>query len=164
MRRSKNRAIKLVLIFTLACLYSFVASAHSNAIEDQPQPETDSKPAPHSGGATPSEPPTQATAPCDPAASKTALWGMTASEAKCRSVGCVDCHQGIEDMHNGKVNLGCIDCHCGHPEVRLPAGAQKGSAEYKEAQRKAHIQPRLFDLWKTSANPERSDAQLNKES
>ena len=89
---------------------------------------------------------------------------MTASEAKCRSVGCVDCHQGIEDMHNGKVNLGCIDCHGGHAEVRLPAGAQKGSAEYKEAQRKAHIQPRLFDLWKTSANPERSDAQLNKES
>ncbi|HSF24723.1 MAG TPA: hypothetical protein VLE20_10900, partial [Blastocatellia bacterium] len=58
----------------------------------------------------------------------------------------------------------CIDCHGGRAEVRLPAGAIKGSAEYKDAQNKAHIQPRFPDLWKTSANPERSSTALNKES
>jgi len=106
----------------------------------------------------------QSSAPCDPTAARTNLWGMTASEARCRSLGCLDCHQGVEDMHNGKVNLGCIDCHGGHAEVRLAPGAQKGSPEYKDAERKAHIQPRLTELWKTSANPQRSAALLNKES
>src|SRR5882724_13150820 len=164
MKASKNRAMKLVLILALACLYSVagfaggrVAANHGQSLnESNSSDDSTSAPAP---AANP-----QTSAPCDPTTQKSSLWGMRASEARCRSLGCVDCHQGIEDMHNGKVNLGCIDCHGGHAEVRLPASAQKNSPEYKEAQRKAQVQPRLTDLWKTSANPERSDANLNKES
>jgi len=103
-------------------------------------------------------------APCDPTATNTRLWAMTVEEAQCRSLGCTDCHSGIEDIHNGKVNLGCIDCHGGHAEVRLPAGAQKGSAQYEDARNKAHVLPSNTDVWRTSANPPRTASSLNKES
>src|SRR6185369_9817229 len=162
MKQSKNRAIKLMVIPALACVYLLLSLDHVAATGTQVQIEAIAN---HDtpANASPSQP-AQTAAPCDPTSAKTTLWGMTASEAKCRSIGCVDCHQGIEDMHNGKVNLGCIDCHGGHAEVRLPAGAQKDSPEYKDAQRKAHIQPRVAELWKTSANPERAYAATNKES
>jgi hypothetical protein len=164
MKASKNRAIKLVLILALACLYSVAGFSGANAAGNQRQSLNNSNPSDDSTSAPAPATNSQTSAPCDPTAQKSSLWGMRASEARCRSLGCVDCHQGIEDMHNGKVNLGCIDCHGGHAEVRLPAGAQKGSAEYKEAERKAHVQPRLPDLWKTSANPKVSYASVNKES
>ena len=161
MRETKNRLVKVILISAAVCVYLVIAfpRAVANIAEGQIESTADRD----STGAI-ATPATQATAPCDPTASKNTLWGMTASEAKCRSIGCVDCHQGIEDMHNGKVNLGCIDCHGGHAEVRLPAGAQKNSTEYKDAERRAHVQPRLPDLWKTSANPQRPYAATNKES
>src|SRR6266404_8191396 len=162
MSESKNRAIKLMVIPALACVYLLLSLDHVAATGTPFQADAIAN---HDTSATaPPSQPSQATAPCDPASAKTTLWGMTAAEAKCRSTGCIDCHQGIEDIHNSKVNLGCIDCHGGHAEVRLPAGAQKNSPEYKEAQRNAHIQPRLTDLWKTSANPQRAYAATNKES
>ncbi len=75
-------------------------------------------------------------------------------------------------MHNGKVNLGCIDCHGGDEKIMRPEGAARGSKEYLDAQMKAHVQPRNPDLWRdpanpqriSSANPQRSYAQLNDES
>src|SRR5262249_12713919 len=82
------------------------------------------------------------------------LFGETPEEAMRRSAGCIDCHKGIEDMHNGVINLGCIDCHCGNADARAQ-GLQKGSAGYDEAKRAAHVKPRFPDRWKTSANPER---------
>jgi hypothetical protein len=92
------------------------------------------------------------------------LWGLSATDVRARSAGCADCHQGIEDMHNGAVNLGCVDCHGGDAAVRLQSEAAAGSAKYAETKRLAHVQPRFPDRWKGSANPERSYALLNRES
>ncbi|HWN98121.1 MAG TPA: hypothetical protein VNS63_02520, partial [Blastocatellia bacterium] len=161
MRISRQSALKLLLILASVCLYSFVSFADTGGISRDAEATFEAAPA--IADAPPAEP-SQSSSPCDPAATKTKLWGMTAEEARCRSVGCTDCHRGIEDMHNGKVNLGCVDCHGGHAEVRLPAGASKGSAEYKNAQSKAHILPRFPGVWKTSANPRRSYSALTQES
>jgi hypothetical protein len=161
MTASKKSTVKSLLILSMVCLYSFVAFAEAERASDNEENPIETGMA----GVDPTAPaPFQATAPCDPVATKTKLWGMTGEEANCRSTGCNDCHKGIEDMHNGKVNLGCIDCHGGRAEVRLPAGAIKGSAEYKDAQSKAHIQPRFPGVWSTSANPPQSYTALNKES
>jgi len=76
--------------------------------------------------------------------------------------GCVSCH-GLteaptmhpEVMTTGVVRLGCTDCHGGKADVMKPAGATEQSAEYKNATRQAHPQPKLESLWKSSANPVR---------
>jgi hypothetical protein len=164
MKGSGNRAIKLALIAAFALGYSWVGLSGTSASANQFGPSMASPDLGDSNIAPTAAQSNQSSAPCDPTAARTNLWGMTSSEANCRSIGCFDCHQGIEDIHNGKANLGCIDCHGGHAEVRLPTGAQKGSTEYKDAERKAHVQPRLTELWKTSANPQRAAALLNKES
>lgn len=102
--------------------------------------------------------------PTHPSGSKGGqLFGMSADEAAPRSAGCLDCHRGIEDIHNGTVILGCIDCHGGDPGARLSQGAAAGSAAYNEAKSKAHIQPRFPDEWRAAANPERSYTLLNRE-
>ena len=68
-----------------------------------------------------------------------------------KSWGCVNCHQGVRDMHDLEtVKLGCIDCHGGNPD-----------APSKEA---AHVHPCLPEGWPTSGNPVRSYALLNHES
>src|SRR5262245_60898223 len=110
----------------------------------------------HTGGTDNSAAATQ-----NPPASQTArplqaagMFGETPEEAMRRSAGCIDCHKGIEDMHNGVINLGCIDCHGGNADARAQ-GVQKGSAGYDEAKRAAHVKPRFPDRWKSSANPER---------
>ncbi|MEN3335004.1 MAG: hypothetical protein V7641_4369 [Blastocatellia bacterium] len=162
MKASNRSAFKLILILALACVYTFVSFADTNKPASTPPPATASNTPAH-GATTDIAPPAQATAPCDPTAQKTSLFGMTAAEAECRSIGCVSCHKGIEDIHNCKVNLGCIDCHGGHAEVRRPDGVQKGSAEYQALKEKAHVLPGNASLWKTAANPERSYAQANKE-
>ncbi len=92
------------------------------------------------------------------------LWGMSAEEALSRSAGCLDCHRGIEDMHNGAINLGCTDCHGGDAAVRRAPEVSQGSSSYEEAKNRAHVQPRFPEKWKGSANPERSYALLNRES
>ncbi len=71
-------------------------------------------------------------------------YGETAEEARATSAGCVSCHIGIEhpNMHNeDTVVLGCANCHGGNPDVTI-AGT-KGSAEYKAAEKKAHVEPRI---------------------
>lgn len=134
-----RKAIKLSLIGSLVCFLALINLSNSGAISS-----ADSKQAGKSR--------------------ELKLWGMTEEEALARSRGCLDCHNGIEDIHNGKVPLGCVDCHGGDESVRLPEGATKGSGPYEEAKRRAHVQPRYPERWKSSANPERSYTLLNKES
>jgi len=79
------------------------------------------------------------------------LHGQTAEEAFAKSVGCIQCHQGVGDMHNKPtVRLGCCDCHGGDP-----------SATTKEC---AHVHPWYPEAWPSSANPVRSYTLLNHES
>ncbi|MFL6277020.1 MAG: hypothetical protein ACJ74G_17690 [Blastocatellia bacterium] len=160
MKAANRSALKLIVTLTLVCLYSFVSFADSGKPAGPPPPASDSTTPAH-GELTDAA--AQATAPCDPTAVKASLFGMTPAEAECRSSGCVTCHRGIEDIHNYKVNLGCIDCHGGHAEIRRPDGVQKGSAEYRALQDKAHVLPRNASLWKTAANPARTYAEINNE-
>ncbi|WP_415663384.1 hypothetical protein, partial [Rariglobus hedericola] len=77
---------------------------------------------------------------------------QTRAQADLKSVGCVSCHQGIEDMHQSPhVVLGCVDCHGGNPTPGLTMA-------------KAHVAPRNPDFWQSSANPSDSSVLLNHES
>ena len=77
---------------------------------------------------------------------------QTQKEADAKSVGCLQCHQGVEPMHKAEhVVLGCIDCHGGNPRRGL-------------TKEQAHILPKNKEFWKTSANPPNSNAWLNHES
>jgi hypothetical protein len=91
------------------------------------------------------------------------LMGINAEEEARRSAGCLSCHKGIEDIHNGRVRVGCTDCHGGNAEISVTSGSAPDSAPYEEAKKKAHVQPKFRDMWPTSANPERSYTLLNKE-
>lgn len=78
----------------------------------------------------------------------------TQAKVNPRSAGCVACHTGSESMHadgDDNLDIGCADCHGGNP------------AEF-ENKKKAHIQPRYPELWKSTANPEQINAAWNKES
>jgi hypothetical protein len=130
----KSHALKLAFIVIAVCLYGLSSFADTSKKSDK----TDSK----------------KESAKEAAAQETKLWGMSAEEALRRSAGCNDCHTGIEDMHGGVVNIGCIDCHGGDAAIRAQ-GMEKGSAAYDDAKKKAHIQPRFPESWKTSANPER---------
>src|SRR6266446_5373030 len=77
---------------------------------------------------------------------------QTKAEADSKSVGCLQCHQGVEPMHKAEhVVLGCTDCHGGN--------AARGLTKEQ-----AHILPKNKEFWKTSANPPNSNAWLNHES
>jgi hypothetical protein len=77
---------------------------------------------------------------------------QTQAQADAKSIGCLQCHQGVEPMHTAKhVVLGCTDCHGGNPARGL-----------KKEQ--AHILPRNKNFWRTSANPPNSNVWLNHES
>jgi len=74
------------------------------------------------------------------------------AEADRKSAGCIECHKGIEDMHQSThVVLGCVDCHGGNPTPGL-------------TMRKAHVAPLHPELWASSANPSDSSVLLNHES
>ena len=76
---------------------------------------------------------------------------QTHEQANKKSVGCISCHGGIEDMHQSpSVVLGCTDCH-GGDAAQLTKDA-------------AHIHPLNPEYWKTSANPVNSNVLLNHES
>src|SRR5712691_935502 len=84
-----------------------------------------------------------------------------------KNAGCMSCHTKTDaaTMHEATtVKAACIDCHGGRGDVVKPADATAGSPPYDAAKRQAHVAPRLHDLWKSSANPERSYARLNEES
>lgn len=79
------------------------------------------------------------------------LFRQTFSEAGAKDGQCVTCHKNIEPMHaSTAVKLGCVDCHGGNAQATT--------------KQDAHVHPRHPELWKTSANPERSYAKLNDES
>src|ERR1044072_5825842 len=151
-----KKALKLLLILAVVGLYVFfgLASSDSKADSSKRSDNSSNADAGHAAAenapAGQNQPAAQTSRPVQDAG----LFGQNEAEAMRRSVGCLDCHKGIEDMHNGVINLGCIDCHGGDANSRAQ-GAQKGSAAYDEAKKKAHVQPRFPDRWKTSANPER---------
>jgi len=91
----------------------------------------------------------------------------TPAEAETQSTGCVSCHTKTDEatMHpSGTVTLGCATCHGGDPKVSLAAGVPAESNEYQSAKKKAHPQPRVPDLWTSSANPERAYTEWLRES
>jgi hypothetical protein len=79
--------------------------------------------------------------------------------ATAQSAGCITCHEmksedGFGDkpsMHDA-TRIGCTDCHGGRADVK------KGDRSPEEAKQAAHDLPSLEkpELWKSSANPERS--------
>jgi hypothetical protein len=77
---------------------------------------------------------------------------QTQAQADAKSVGCLQCHHGVEPMHKAEhVVLGCSDCHGGN--------AARGLTKEQ-----AHILPKNKEFWKTSAKPPNSNAWLNHES
>jgi len=86
-------------------------------------------------------------------APKAANWvDQSAADAHRKSAGCLECHQGTEEMHSSPyVVLGCVDCHGGDPTPGL-------------AMRKAHVAPRNPVFWQSSAKPSDSSVLLNHES
>jgi hypothetical protein len=68
-------------------------------------------------------------------------------------------------MHStGTVHLACTDCHGGKNDIEPPAGAQPGSSAYEQAKKQAHPQPRIPEMWLSSANPIRPYAKWLQES
>src|SRR5262245_33626871 len=48
------------------------------------------------------------------------LYRQTSADVQRKSWGCVNCHQGVMDMHDlPTVKLGCIDCHGGDPSSAI---------------------------------------------
>jgi hypothetical protein len=93
------------------------------------------------------------------------LSSQSQEDADRKSAGCMSCHTQTDQrtMHRStSVRLGCIDCHGGNASVKAAGGA--GSPGYREAMRRAHVQPERPEMWKTAANPERSYTALIDES
>ena len=68
--------------------------------------------------------------------------GESPDDARRQSEGCTSCHTATDSasMHaEATVVIGCADCHGGDPNV-MASGAP-GSGAYKEAERRAHVQP-----------------------
>jgi hypothetical protein len=94
-----------------------------------------------------------------PAARPARNWiDQSQAEADAKSIGCNECHNGVEPMHKAAhVVLGCTDCHGGNPARGLKI-------------EQAHIVPRNKEFWKSSrgnpssANPPNSNVWLNHES
>ncbi|MGQ0793520.1 MAG: hypothetical protein ACT4NX_05460 [Deltaproteobacteria bacterium] len=92
---------------------------------------------------------------------------QTDEQVALKSDGCISCHTETDSrsMHESPaVNIGCTDCHGGNSGVFAPVGAALGSSPYDESKNKAHVLPKNPEIWKTSANPERSYTALLKES
>jgi hypothetical protein len=92
-----------------------------------------------------------------PQESATLLRGQTEQEAAAKSSGCISCHGQTDEptMHPTKtVRLGCIDCHGGNSSISVASGADPGSADYKSAKERAHVQPRDPIFKNRSAIPE----------
>lgn len=141
-----------VVTTVAACLWA-VQGAYSSAV-----PAPIDGPAAH---ATPDAPQRQST-----------------GQALEKSVGCETCHTGLADgkdpvakdhrtMHaNPGVVLGCTDCHGGDASVQRPPKSHAVDTSYQSALKAAHILPRFPIQWNypSSANPEGSYTQLNRES
>src|SRR5260370_18462524 len=81
-----------------------------------------------------------------------------------KSAGCLTCHKpDSPSMHTKAKAIGCTDCHGGDSTAMAPSGADRTSGAFRDVKKQAHVQPKL-DIWKTSANPVRSAAQVLQES
>jgi len=92
---------------------------------------------------------------------------QTAEEARQKGAGCVTCHLSTDSpsMHpSGLVQIGCTDCHGGNSGVSAPPGSHRGEPQYTRAMSDAHPHPKIPALWKSSANPVRSETDWLKES
>ena len=101
-----------------------------------------------------------------PASAQRSALFQSKEDADRKSVGCVSCHGQTEapSMHPGAaVHLACVDCHGGKSEIQRPAGSDSKSQAYKQAAKQAHPRPKLSDMWKSSANPVRANADWLKE-
>ncbi len=80
-----------------------------------------------------------------------------------KSAGCLTCHTATDapSMHATAQPIGCADCHGGDPTVRVDGAP--GSAAYVAATDRAHVLPRDRELWRNSANPERTYAKALQE-
>jgi hypothetical protein len=90
-------------------------------------------------------------------AQESALSKQSQEEADRKSAGCVSCHTQTDQktMHTSpSVRLGCSDCHGG--DFAVTAAGTKGSKEYEDAKRRAHVLPRNPAVWASSANPQQS--------
>ncbi len=93
-----------------------------------------------------------------PAAAETAkaptvdLMSQSSDDVTRKNEGCVSCHTSTDSasMHEADIPLACVDCH----------GGTIGAKD-KET---AHVAPLQADVFKTSANPVRSNAAFLKES
>jgi hypothetical protein len=89
---------------------------------------------------------------------------LTPQDVEAHSAGCMSCHTTTDakSMHKSGILWGCTDCHGGNASVK--ASGAPGSSSYKDAQRKAHVQPKNKDVFKSSANAERAYAdQINED-
>ncbi|HET9528754.1 MAG TPA: hypothetical protein VFQ92_00265, partial [Blastocatellia bacterium] len=158
MKVSRNSALKLWLILALVGLYSLAGFAGSSSASDkEARAEKSEKRSRDEKAEKNGSAPKGYENPNPP------KWRMTLKEAEDLSAGCLDCHRGIEDMHNGVINLTCGDCHGGDATVRAQ-GLAKGTAPYEDAKKRAHVQPKYPERWKTSANPKASYSLLTQES
>jgi hypothetical protein len=69
---------------------------------------------------------------------------------------CVTCHiiTDHQTMHQREVaGLTCVDCHGGHADVVIPVRITFTDPHFSELKSRAHVRPRLPDLWRSSANP-----------
>src|SRR4051812_32134397 len=94
---------------------------------------------------------------------------QTAAEAQAKSAGCLGCHTATDSatMHSSPgVILGCTDCHGGNARAAIPAGAEPGSPDYRQALDTAHVRPRFPEAWNypSSVKPPRTYTLLNAES
>jgi hypothetical protein len=92
--------------------------------------------------------------------------GMSVHEMVSASIGCQDCHTKTDapTMHHSEaVVIGCAHCHGGNPKVRAK-DIPEDSPAYEKAKKEAHILPDNHEIWKSSANPERTYTELLKES
>ncbi len=92
---------------------------------------------------------------------------LSAAVSDASSAGCVTCHTKTDEpsMHpSGTVTIGCTDCHGGNAGVSVGTGDAEGTAAYASAKAKAHPQPKIPGLWKTTANPERAYTEWLRES
>jgi hypothetical protein len=96
------------------------------------------------------------------------LIDQTHAEAEAKSVSCLACHHGVEDMHGSpNVVLGCADCHGGNASAALEKqfpGFEKDKVRYDAFKTASHVAPLNKEFWKTSANPVNSTVVLNHES
>ncbi len=108
-----------------------------------------------------------AQAPSEAPSEQGLLLNQSQADADRKSAGCRSCHLKVDEptMHDtGTLRLGCTDCHGGNADVRVAEGAAPGSPGYEEAKQRAHPQPRIPELWRSSANPVRPFARWLKES